>query len=100
MKMFLDGKSFPYGSLPPEKHRVHVFDIAHFVTTDEFISDLIAFDCDQFLKIISRLFYGVPFFYLQTQKEFFEKGLIKSPIMCPPPSDIISNFHKRCLKSE
>lgn len=44
--MFLEGKSFPYGYLPEEKHRMHVYDIAHFVNTEEFISDLMAFDCD------------------------------------------------------
>ncbi len=59
--MFLDGKSFPMGALGPEKHRIHVYDIAHFVTTEEFLTELISFDCEEFLRIIAKLFYGLPY---------------------------------------
>ena len=46
IKMFLEGKSFPYGSLGQEKWRMHVYDIAHFVTTDEFLTELMNFDIE------------------------------------------------------
>ncbi len=46
IKMFLEGKMFPYGSLSPEKWRMHVYDIANFVTTDEFLKELINFDAE------------------------------------------------------
>ena len=35
--MFLDGKMFPYGNLNLEKWRVHTYDIAHFISNDEFL---------------------------------------------------------------
>jgi hypothetical protein len=34
--MFLEGKMFPYGTLSIERWRMHIFDIANFLTTDEF----------------------------------------------------------------
>ena len=37
---------FPCGSLSQEKWRKHVYDIANFVTTDEFLKDLINFDSE------------------------------------------------------
>lgn len=37
IKMFLEGKMFPYGTLSNEKWRMHVYDIANFVTTDQFL---------------------------------------------------------------
>jgi glutamate racemase len=42
--MFLEGKMFPYGSLSQEKWRNHVYDMAIFLTTDEFLKELINFD--------------------------------------------------------
>lgn len=44
--MFLEGKMFPSGSLSPDKWRMHVYDIANFLTTDEFLRELITFDAE------------------------------------------------------
>ena len=64
--MFLEGKMFPYGTLSQERWRMHVYDIANFVTTDQFLQELINFDSEQFFKIIAKLFYGSPYKFLVT----------------------------------
>jgi len=66
IKIFLEGKMFPYGSLSVEKWRIHVYDIAHFISNDEFLNDLLAFDSEQFFKVVARLFYGEPYKFLCT----------------------------------
>lgn len=58
IKMFLEGKMFPYGNLSNEKWRIHTYDIVHFISNDEFLPDLMSFDTEQFFKIIAKLFYG------------------------------------------
>mmetsp|Transcript_17232 Transcript_17232/g.12304 ORF Transcript_17232/g.12304 Transcript_17232/m.12304 type:complete len:152 (-) Transcript_17232:738-1193(-) len=58
MKMFLEGKMFPTGQLSPEKWRIHIQDIANFVTTEDFLRELILFDSDQFFRVAAKLFYG------------------------------------------
>jgi len=46
MKMFLEGKSFPYGTLSMDKWSAHVYDIALFVTTDDYLNELMYFDLE------------------------------------------------------
>ena len=46
IKMFLDGKMFPYGQLSQEKWKVHIYDIANFITTDLFFKELLNFDSE------------------------------------------------------
>lgn len=103
--MFLEGKMFPYGSLSPEKWRMHVYDIANFVTTDEFLKELINFDAEQFFKISAKLFYGVPYKYLITMEEYNEKRQkqkIKGgfAILCMKPQEMMKEFEKKCSNKE
>ena len=56
--MFLDGKSFPTGVLPQDKHRQHVYDIVNVITNDQFLGELIDFDSDQFFKVAVKIFTG------------------------------------------
>ena len=49
---------------------MHVYDIANFLTTDEFLKELMNFDAEQFFKITAKLFYGVPYKYLTTMEEY------------------------------
>jgi len=65
MKTFLEGKTFPYGFLPPEKHRVHVYDVLNFVTNDYVLDQLLQFDSECFFRVVARLFAGVPFRFVQ-----------------------------------
>lgn len=58
IKIFLEGKMFPYGNLSEEKWRNHVYDISHFVSNEEFYNELLQFDSEQFYKVVSKLFYG------------------------------------------
>lgn len=62
---------FPHGNLSYEKWRIHTYDISHFITNDEFLSELLPFDSDQFFKVVTKLFYGNPYKFLCTQKEYF-----------------------------
>ena len=64
IKMFLEGKVFPSGNLSEEKWRIHVYDITHFVTNEQFLEDLIEFDPEQFFKVIAKIFYGQPYKFL------------------------------------
>lgn len=42
--MFLNGKRFPYGDLTEQQHRQHVHDIVNFISTDEYLTELLDFD--------------------------------------------------------
>jgi len=61
IKLFIDGKMYPSGYLQAEKHRFHVYDIMTFITNDYILDYLLQFDCEQFFKVVAKLFYGVPF---------------------------------------
>jgi hypothetical protein len=67
IKIFLEGKMFPYGNLSQEKWRIHVYDICHVISNEEFFNELLQFDAEQFFKVISKLFYGHPYKFLCTQ---------------------------------
>ena len=44
IRLFLEGKSFPSGSLSSFKWRMYVFDIVRFITQDWFLHWLLEFD--------------------------------------------------------
>jgi hypothetical protein len=77
MKIFLDGKMYPSGFLPPEKHRIHVYDIANFITNDYVLDELLLFDSETFFKMTSKMFVLAPYKLMLEQKEFLTKNLIK-----------------------
>jgi hypothetical protein len=41
IKIFLEGKMFPYGNLSQEKWRIHVYDICHVISNEEFFNELL-----------------------------------------------------------
>jgi hypothetical protein len=96
MKVFLDGKMFPSGYLPPEKHRIHVYDIVNFITLDFVLEDLLLFDSEVFFKMASKIFMGIPYKFMQEQKEFLEKNPIKGTTLSIPTPSIINLFLKKC----
>jgi hypothetical protein len=61
VKIFLDGKMYPSGYLPPEKHRIHVYDIVNFITLDFVLDELLQFDSEAFFKVASKIFIGAPY---------------------------------------
>lgn len=56
IKMSLEGKTYPNGHLPAEKHRFHVYDILNFVTTDQFLEELLQFDSECLFRVIAKCF--------------------------------------------
>ncbi len=58
--MFLKGKKFPYGDMTEEQWRQHVIDIVNFITTEEYLKEILEFDPEMFFRVISRLFRGRP----------------------------------------
>lgn len=56
MKLFLEGKKFPQGTLTSFKWRVYVYDIVRFVTNTEFLSWCLEFDPDTFFRLMKSLF--------------------------------------------
>lgn len=67
--MFIEGKSFPSGSLQGDRHRTHVYDILNVLV--ESLDDLLAFDAATFLQVFAKLFAtDVTLRYLRTQKEW------------------------------
>lgn len=44
IQMFLDGKRFPTGYLTKAQWRQHVLDIVNFVSTEEYVAELLDFD--------------------------------------------------------
>lgn len=67
--MFIEGKSFPSGTLQGDRHRNHVYDIVNGMV--EAIDDMLAFDPVIFLQVFVKIFStDVTLRYLRTQKEW------------------------------
>lgn len=56
MKMFLEGKKFPQGTLSAFKWRIYVYDIVRFATNEKFMNWFLEFDPDTFFKLMKQLF--------------------------------------------
>jgi hypothetical protein len=52
MKMYLEGRQFPFGSLPQEQWKKNVIKIAKYVAMSKFTSELLEFDASAFLDVI------------------------------------------------
>jgi hypothetical protein len=97
IKIFIDGKMFPSGFLTPEKHRIHIYDIVNFITNDYVLDQLLQFDCEYFFKVVAKLYYGLPFKFLQEQREYLTANLIKGTEVSMPPNKVINElFPKKC----
>ena len=58
IKMFLDGKKFPFGNLSVLQWQQHTYQIIDFIMNDKYMNDVFVFDPEQFFKVIARLFCG------------------------------------------
>lgn len=58
IKMFLDGKKFPFGNLSVLQWQQHTYQIIDFIMNDKYMNDVFIFDPEQFFKVIARLFCG------------------------------------------
>ena len=62
--MYLQGRQFPYGSLSAEKYKHEVLKIAQQVSQATFTKVFMEFDAKVYLQVVSRLFYGQPYWFL------------------------------------
>jgi hypothetical protein len=46
IKLFLEGKKFPHGTLSAFKWRIYVYDVVKFMTNDKFLNWFLDFDPD------------------------------------------------------
>lgn len=73
IRLFLEGKKFPTGTLTIFKWRMYVFDIVRFITTKQFLKWFLEFDARRFFKLIQPLFLEeFPFENILFQKSFIE----------------------------
>ncbi len=73
MKMFLEGKKFPQGTLSAFKWRIYVYDIVRFATNERFMNWFLEFDPETFFKLMKQLFTDQePYEYIVSQKAFIE----------------------------
>lgn len=79
MRTFLEGKSvFPSNSqLSAEKHRFHVYDIVNFLTTEQFLEELVSFDAEEVFKVLAKAFIGNPLSYLNSQKDYLHSHQVR-----------------------
>lgn len=67
MKMYIEGKKFPQGTLSAFKWRIYVYDIVRFSTNDKFLEWFLAFDPDCFFQLMKSLFLDQePYEYIQS----------------------------------
>ena len=65
IRLFLEGKKFPSGTLSSFKWRMYVFDIVRFITTPQFLKWFLEFDGYRFFQLILPLFNDQePFQYI------------------------------------
>ena len=101
MKMFLEGKKFPQGTLSSFKWRIYVYDIVRFATNTEFLRWFLAFDPDQFFKLMKMLFIDPePYEYIRTQAGFISeyKSKINGLDACMTHTEIIETLQKEIVK--
>jgi hypothetical protein len=69
IKMFLEGKKFPYGNLTLNQWQHHTHQIIDFIMNDKYLNDIFMFDPDTFFKVIARLFCGQPWKFFSTWRQ-------------------------------
>ena len=98
MKMFLEGKKFPQGTLSAFKWRIYVYDIVRFATNQQFLAWFLEFDPDCFFKLMKTLFLDQePYEYIQSQKGFIEmyRDTVQGLDACMTHSQIIDALHEQ-----
>lgn len=66
IKLFLDGKKFPVGSLTSNRWQYYVMDIVRFCTNERFMIWFLEFDSDAFFTVILKLFNDTtPFHFIK-----------------------------------
>lgn len=74
IRLFLNGKKFPYGNLPKAQWKAYVHEIIDCVTQEEIMIDLLYIDAEAYFQIISICYYkGVVFDFLKEGKLQQEK---------------------------
>ena len=81
IQLFLSGKRFPERDLLDIQWRQYVYDIVHFLSDDEVLSEILDFDSDVFYTIIAKLFKGKPWKYFsEMHKKVKERADVIEPL--------------------
>ena len=92
IRMFLEGKRFPTGTLSSFKWRMYVTDIVRFITNPMFLKWMLHFDAQRFFKLIEPLYLKhEPYTYIATQVEFVRehKDEVAGLAECPTHLEIL-----------
>jgi hypothetical protein len=68
MRMYLEGRQFPYGSLQHSQWETFVNQIASLLEDDQFLKEFLDFDSKCFFHVVCRLFYGEPYQFIAYKK--------------------------------
>ena len=93
VKLFLEGKRFPQGSLSYFKWHCYVFDIVRFFTNQRFLTWFLEFDPESFFTILKKLYLDQePYDYISNQDSFIAMYAEKVPGLeaCQTLADIIN----------
>ena len=102
LKLFIEGKSYPTGYLTQEKHRIHVYDIATFITNDYVLDELLQFDCEQFFRVVTKLYSKtVAYKFLEEQRDYLTNNPVKGVGLSASPTKVINQmFLAKCKGNE
>lgn len=64
VKMFLQGKKFPEGTLEASQWRQHTYHIVDFISNEDNLSEMLDFDPEHLFQILVLLFKGKPWQFL------------------------------------
>lgn len=92
VKMFLEGKKFPYGNLTQPQWQAHTFQIINFIMNDKYLNDVFIFDPEQFFKVIARLFCGQPW-------KFFSQWRQTESAVSVEPWDFFMKLETEALRT-
>lgn len=100
IKLFLEGKKFPSGTLTTFKWCAYVYDIVRFMTNEKYLKWFLDFDSDTFFRLVKILFLDQDVYeYLASQRQFVEmyKDQINGIETCLTHSEIIEKLHQAVL---
>ncbi len=79
MKLFLEGRQVPYGSLSIDKWEQQTLIIANQVMKEEFLNEFLQFDPVCFFNVVIKLFTHEPFQFLVDENNKNRSFQMKSP---------------------
>lgn len=98
IKLFLEGKKFPQGSLSQQSWRFYTMDIVRFCTNERFMQEFLKFDADAFFQVLKKVFNDQePHEYIKSQFIYIEQTKKNNPFLepCLSHSEILDVLEKK-----